>query len=57
MYSLLWFVNSEGAIGVTVEFVKGSMVGWIGGRRKNGWSGENTHWLKILKTEISLSCS
>ena len=36
MYSLLWFVNSEGAIVVTMEFVKEWMVGWIGGRRKNG---------------------
>jgi hypothetical protein len=45
MYSLLWFVNSDGAVGVIVEFVKGWMVGWLGGRRKNGWSDEMDGWM------------
>lgn len=37
MYRLLWFVNSEGAIGVTMECVKGWMVGWIDRRKKKEW--------------------
>jgi hypothetical protein len=59
MYSLLWFVNIEGAIGLTVEYVKGWIVGWKGGRRKNGRSDENTFdvptsnisFIRVPKTE------